>query len=534
MICVTKNAKLAAPRLVVKRTVTLFLWLCVSSSLASGAPPEPAVRPAPPEPVVTDAERLAELKGRRDQVAAKIGPAGALLLLGGEPRVYANDVSYEFRQENNLYYLTALAQQGATLVMLPGHARHREILFLPRRSPALETWTGHMYSPQQANQISGVGEIWDAREFEPFLAALRLRRPYRPKSENVLLSASPAEGAGGYEQLYAAANRGEANLYLLLPRDEESREYKREQDTAARFARTPSGYALRSAWPIFTELRLRKSPLELKYLQHAVDITAEALGRAMAAADRAQWEYEIEAELDYVFKKRHADNWGYPSIVGSGPNATTLHYEESSGPIKKTDLILMDVGAEYQHYSADVTRTFPANGKFSATQADIYNVVLAAQEAGFRSIRPGVMFQQVHLSATEVVKDGLLRLGLITDRNSDQHRIWFMHGTSHFLGMNVHDVGGGGPLTPGMVFTVEPGIYIREDALDHLPKTAENEKFIAAVRPAFEKYKNIGVRIEDDVVVTQDAFRNLSGSLPRTIPDIESFMSRAARELSAR
>jgi len=179
-----------------------------------------------------------------------------------------------------------------------------------------------------------------------------------------------------------------------------------------------------------------------------------------------------------------------------------------------------------------VTRTFPAGGKFSPTQAEVYNIVLAAQEAGFKAVRPGASLPEVHDAALKVIKEGLLRLGLITDRDSMQYRVWFMHGTSHYLGMNVHDVGlPGVKLDAGVVFTVEPGIYIRPDALDYLPKTPENEKFIAAVRPAFEKYRGIGVRIEDDVVVTAEGYRNLSGALPRTIPEIESFIARAQREV---
>jgi Xaa-Pro aminopeptidase len=283
---------------------------------------------------------------------------------------------------------------------------------------------------------------------------------------------------------------------------------------------------------VFNELRMRKSPYELRLMQHAVDISIEGHQRAQAVAGRARWEYEVEAELDYTYKRRNADNWGYPSIVGCGPNGTTLHYQESQGRVRPGDLILLDAGAEYEHYSADVTRTFPVGGKFTAAQAEVYNVVLAAQEAGFRAIRPGAELSDVHNAAEGVIRDGLLRLGLITDRNSLQFRVWFFHGTSHWLGMNVHDVSvRGAKLDAGMVFTVEPGIYVRPDALDNLPKTPENEKFIAAVRPAFEKYKGIGVRIEDDVVVTADGYRNLSAALPRTVADVEAFIARAQKEV---
>ena len=564
-------------------------------SRSGGSFAAPAIRVTPPAPVIDPEDRRAELAARRARVAEKIGPNGVLVLFSGEPRVYANDVFYEFRQENNLYYLTNLRQRGATLVMMPGNTQAREILFLPRRNPSFETWTGHMYSPEEAARISGINEIYEAREFEPFMRALRDRQAYRPKGNALLLStasqagsagpvtppvpkaAQPAEAAAsatpvspasgsaapnlattnvtnsqiseqasapppastastaGYEPLFAAAQRNEASLFLLLPSGEgENREYRQEQRYAAQWGQAPSGYTVRSAFPIFAELRMRKSPLELRLLQHAIDITTEGFGRAMAVVGRAQWEYEVEAEIDYTFKRRNADSWGYPSIVGCGPNATTLHYEASQGRVAQGDLLLMDVGAEYDHYTADVTRTFPVSGKFTPAQTDIYNIVLAAQEAGMRASRPGARLSDVHNAALEVVKDGLLRLGLITDRNSRQYALWFMHGTSHYLGMNVHDVGvAGAKLEPGMVYTIEPGIYIREDALDNLPKTPENERLIQAIRPAFEKYKNTGVRIEDDVVITSDGYRNLSAALPRAIPEIEAFMARAARELTA-
>ncbi|HJR06111.1 MAG TPA: aminopeptidase P family protein [Pyrinomonadaceae bacterium] len=515
-----------------------------------------AIRVTPPAPIFDNQARLAELAARRARVAKEIGNQSLLVLLSGEPRVYANDVDYEFRQENNLYYLTGLRQQRATLVLIPGHTTTREILFIPRRNPAAETWTGHMYSAEEARAISGIGEIWEAREFEPFMSALRSRRGYRPKDEAVLLSSLPAptatptpatptsttpvmpmqqQNAAGFETLFAAMAQKNGSLYLLIPGGEgDSREYRQEQALASRWAQSSSGLTVRDAWPIFTEMRLRKSPSELQLLQHAIDITTEALGRAMAVASRSKWEYEVEAEVDYTFKRRHADNWGYPSIVGCGPNATTLHYEASEGAVGANDLLLMDVGAEYGYYTADVTRTFPVSGKFTAAQADIYNAVLAAQEASMQAARPGNTFADVQKASVEVIKDALLRMGLITDRNSFQYARWFMHGTSHWLGMNVHDVGAlNTKFEPGMVFTVEPGIYIRPDALDNLPKTEDNRKFIEAVRPAFEKYKGIGVRIEDDVVITADGHRNMTAALPRTLADIENFMSRAVRELRA-
>ncbi|MBA3515813.1 MAG: aminopeptidase P family protein, partial [Pyrinomonadaceae bacterium] len=492
------------------------------------------IRPAPPAPVFDEKERQVELAQRRARVAQTIGSDAILILFSAEPKVYANDVDYEYRQENNLYYLTQLKQKRATLVLLPGNKQTPEILFIPRRDALSEVWNGHMYSAEEAAQTSGIREIWEARELEPFLEALRKRQPFRPKSENVLMTLSAngpqGETPTGLESVFAAAEKNEAELYMLVPRGSgPSREYAREQHFAADWPQSPKGFVIKNAWPIFAEMRLRKSPMELRLLQHAIDITNEAQQRAWLAAGDAKWEYEVDAEVVYTFKLRNADHWGYPSIVGCGPNATTLHYIESQGAVKTGDLILMDVGAEYEHYTADVTRTFPVNGKFSPAQAEIYQVVYDAQDAAAKAIRPGAMFSDVHRAAGGVIKERLYKLGLITDSKSEQYRIWFMHGTSHWLGMNVHDVGNAARLEPGMVFTNEPGIYVRPDALDHQPfgwKQDDWEKFKAAVRPAFEKYKGIGVRIEDDMLVTSDGTRWMTEALPRKMSEIEAYIAR--------
>ena len=495
-------------------------------SIAAGdeSPAASNIRLTPPPPTFDDKERVAELVQRRERVAQTIGPQSFMILFSTEPRVYTNDVDYPYRQENNLYYLTNLKQKGATLVLLPGNTKVREILFMPRRNAAAETWTGHMYRPEEANQLSGIREIWQASEFDPFIKALRNRQPYRPNPENIFMSDQPVQTAltndHGFTMLFEAAAKGEAGLFMLVPGEGESREYKQEQRFASDWAKTASGYSVKNGWPIFSQMRLVKSPMELRILQHAIDISTEAHQRAWAAAGSAKWEYEVDAVMTYTFKLRNADNWGYPDIVGCGPNATTLHYVESQGPVKQGELLLMDVGAEYDHYTADITRTFPVNGKFSPLQAAVYQIVYDAQEGVAKASKPGA-------------KDGLLKLGLITDRNSMQHRVWFMHGTSHWLGMNVHDVGGGSKIVPGVVFTNEPGIYIRPDALDQMPfgwKQEDWDKFKAAVRPAFEKYKGIGVRIEDDMVVTADGVRWMSEALPRKISDIQDFIAKARRQ----
>ena len=525
------------PALITIALVSVVLLPMSQATVAANGPEPAAIRITPPAPVFDDAKRLEELAARRKKVADTIGPKAIMVLFGAEPRVYTNDVDFPFRQENNFFYLTNLNQQREILVLIPGNTVTPEILFVPRRSARAETWTGHMYSPQEAAQLSGVKEIWETSEFAPFVAALAKHEAYRPKPENVLMSArtDAPTASGGFDSLFNASANKEAGLYLLANFSgiSESREYRQEQRFAAAWPKD-AGFTIQNASPIFAQMRLRKSPMELEIMQHAIDISIEAHQRAQAFASQAQWEYEVDAQVAYTFKLRNADNWGYPDIVGCGKNATTLHYEESQSRVHPGLLMLMDVGAEYGHYSADVTRTFPVNGKFTKEQGEVYQIVYDAQEAAAKVIRPGATLSQVHNAATEVIKDGLLKLGLITDRNSDQYRVWFMHGTSHWLGMNVHDVGGGATLEPGMVFTNEPGIYIRPDALDNLPKTPENEKFVAAVKTAFEKYKGIGVRIEDDMLVTETGTKWMTGALARSLPDVEAFIARARRETRAR
>jgi Xaa-Pro aminopeptidase len=513
-------------------SISVFVPQVNADSASKRAESKPSIiRVAPPAPVFDQATRLSELAERRARVAKEIGPGSILILFSAEPRVYTNDVDYPFRQENNLFYLTSLKQSGATLVLMPGNPSQPEVLFLPRRIPAAEVWSGHMYSADEASRISGLKEIWDAKELDPFLKALASRQPFKPKPENVFMTAATSSSdASASDQLLAAAAKNEAVVYLLTPRGPDNREYRREFRFSTEWPKTAAGFTLKNAFPIFSAMRLRKSPMELRLLQHAIDITSEALQRSWLAAGTAKWEYEIDANVLYTFKLRNADNWGYPSIVGCGLNATTLHYIESQGEVKSGDLLLMDVGAEYEHYTADVTRTIPVNGKFTPAQAEIYQIVYEAQEAAARATKPGARISDVDRAATQVIKEGLLKLGLITDINSNQHRLFFMHGTSHWLGMNVHDVGDyAAKLEPGMVFTNEPGIYVRADALDYQPygwQPGDWEKFKETIRPAYEKYKGIGVRIEDDMLVTADGARWMTEALPRTISEIEDFIAK--------
>lgn len=493
---------------------------------------------APPAPKVAEIDRVGELRKRRAEVIKRMSANSVMVLLSTEPRIYTFDVDYHYRQENNLYYLTGVKQQDCTLVLVPQGQTIREILFVPERNARFETWNGKMMSNEEARERSGVQEVWDARLLNGFLAWLA------PRGEQAIakrgnVSKPNDQLAAQWQREFAsvadAVKNNQSELYLLTPSGRDLREYRPEHDLAGGLRDV---WKVKSAHSIFAELRVRKSPWEVKLLQHAADITAEAFHRVFAAAAPAMHEYEIQAEFEYTFKRRGADSWGYPCIVGGGANATTLHYITNQEALADNSLLLMDCAAEYDHYTADITRTIPINGKFSKEQAEIYRIVYEAQEASIKRVRAGaqvgtVMDEKTVQGATaEVIKEGLLRLGLITSKSGDQFRTWYMHGSSHWIGMNVHDVGDyRTPLEPGMVLTVEPGIYIRPDALEVLAKVPGNEEFIKAVRPAFEKYKGIGVRIEDDILVTAGDPVNMSAAIPRKLEDVEATMARLRREL---
>jgi Xaa-Pro aminopeptidase len=255
---------------------------------------------------------------------------------------------------------------------------------------------------------------------------------------------------------------------------------------------------------ILTALRMEKTEEELVLLREAIDITVEAHREAMQAIEPGMNEYEAEALIEYVFKRSGAEGPGFPSIVGSGENAVILHYNTNRRPMTAADLVVIDIGAEVRGYTADVTRTLPVNGTFSPEQRAIYELVLEAQEAGIAAAQAGRSFSAPDQAARQVIADGLTKLGLITVDND--LRTFFMHGTSHYLGLWVHDVGDYGTLQPGQVITVEPGIYINpSDTID-------------------PKWWNIGVRIEDDVLITTDGPVNLSADAPRTVEAIEALM----------
>ncbi len=520
----------------------LAVWPSHQNKVSATGPAPEIWRIAPPAPKIAEIDRVGELRLRRQEVMKRMNANSIMALFSTEPRVYTNDVDYHYRQENNLYYLTGIKQHGATLILIPGAKRTREILFMPPRDPRFETWNGRMMSADEAQSRSGIQEVLDHKLLNGLLTLIA------PRAEATIAKRGAAskpeaklaeQWQDNFQTLIEAVKSDQAEIFLLAPaNNRDLREYRQEYEFAEGIKTASAGLKVKSAFPIFAELRQIKSAWEQKLLQHAVDITAEAFHRVFAVAAPAMYEYEIQAEFEYTFRRRNADNWGYPCIVGAGPNATTLHYITSQDRLDDGSLLLMDCASEYDHYTADITRTIPINGKFTKEQADIYRIVYEAQTEAIKMARPGNFMSgndpknSVHGRSAEVVKEGLLRLGLITSKENDEFRTWFMHGTSHWLGMNVHDVGvPGKALAPGMIFTVEPGIYIRPDALAVLSKNPEKEKFIKAVRPAFEKYKGIGVRIEDDILVTPGEPVVMSKAIPRTLEEVETTMARLKQEL---
>jgi Xaa-Pro aminopeptidase len=527
------------------RRFLLAVLLC-AGAVAPVAPAADTWKVAPPPPASWQRDRLSDLAARRQAVAAQIGEKGILILYAAEPRNYAGDVDWPYRQENDFFYLTGIPQEGGALVMLPGAPGTREILFLPPSNPSQESWTGHILTPTEGRRISGIETIWDARRLGSFLSTLLPRartvfaepagRPRRAGAGGEAPAPAPAppipvDVAGEFAGQIGSFGGKKSPVFMLLTGRAAAAEFRREAAIAKQLGALDPPIKVRDASPIFSRLRAVKSPREIDLVQHAVDITAEAFERAFAVSVPGAPEYEVQAQFEFTFLRRNA-HWGYPCIVASGVNSTTLHYETNRDSMKAGDLLLMDAAAEFDGYSADITRTIPVSGRFSPPQAGIYRLVWAAQKAGIDAARPGRTPAEVLAAADKVLGEGLFRLGLVTSPTSTREiRIWMNHGISHGIGLNVHDPAAG-PASgwreyrPGMVITMEPGLYFRLDALDNLPKTEENRKFIAAVRGAYDKYKGIGVRIEDDILIADGPATVMSAAIPSKLEDVEASIAR--------
>jgi len=462
-------------------------------------------------------ERSDDLKERRARMMQRLGPDAMLVLFSAPVRNYSLDVSYEYRQDSNFYYLAGMTDEEAILVLMPGNASRREILFIRDRDPVREHWQGRVPSREEATAQTGISTILSTNQFEPFIAAILSRRPFSPIDEG-----ETASFAGALEA-------GRARVALALEPGGVNDPLNRPQDLARRVRDRYVGFQTIDATPILIDLRLVKTPYERKMLVRSLEISSEAQIAGMRAARPDAFEYEVEAAIEAVHRRRGAASQAYPSIVGSGPNATILHYTENTRQMQAGELLLVDAACAYEYMAGDITRTYPVSGKFTTLQKDIYAIVLQAQEEAMKVARAGTPLTEVHGKTVEVIKAGLLKLGLITDPTGNQYRMWYTHGANHYLGIDVHDVGERTrPLEPGMAFVIEPGLYIRQSALDALPRTAENLALIERIQPAVTKYADIGVRIEDAFLLEASGLRRLTASVPRTIEEVEAFLARPA------
>ena len=396
---------------------------------------------------------------------------------------------------------------------MPGNTTRREVLFIREADARREHWEGHSLTSEEATAQSGVATVMTADRFDAFVAAMFSKRAMGGEQ-------------GEYDQFFSALTDGRARLSMLLePQTSLTASPGPVRQFGANLKERFFGFAVQDATPILWDLRQIKTPYEQAVLRKSLAISNEAHKAGMREAAPGKFEYEVEAAIEHVYLRSGAMSWGYPSIVGSGPNATILHYNKSSRRMEQGDLLLVDAAGNYEGYTGDITRTYPVGGTFTPAQRDIYEIVLAAQEAGIAAAKAGNRFADIQAACDEVLRAGLVRLGLVTDPKGQQFKIWSTHGVSHWIGMEVHDVAIPRPLGPGMTFVIEPGIYIRDAALDNLPKTPENVAFIEKVRPLVQKYRNIGVRIEDSFLLTEAGLERLSSGVPRTIEEIERFMA---------
>jgi Xaa-Pro aminopeptidase len=459
-----------------------------------------------------------DLKARRAKLMERLTPQSLAIVWSAPARVYSADVDYEYRQDSNLFYLTGIEQAETILVLMPGNKTEREILFVSEPNPRREHWEGHLLTKDEATAASGIATVYYVRDFEPFIAAMFGRSAY---------GGQRLAESREYEAFFNAVTSRGATLALPLgvpPRPSEplTQPYEFANKARERYF----GVNIADTFAMLANLRQVKSAYELSVLQQSADISSDAHIAGMRAARPGRFEYEVEAAIEHTFLSRGAAGWGYPSIVGSGPNATVLHYSASKRQMQDGDLLLVDAAANYQGYTVDITRTYPVNGKFTQPQKDIYRVILSAQEAGIKAAKAGATQADITKAAADVAKAGLFELGLITDVSGEQYRIWYTHGIMHWIGIDVHDEGDySRKLEPGMAFVVEPGIYVRQQALDALPDTPENRAFKTTVAPAVAKYKDIGVRIEDSFALTESGLKNLSAKVPRTIEDVERLLA---------
>lgn len=413
----------------------------------------------------------AEHAARRATVKAWMPPDGVAVFLTNPERNRSNDTDYRFHPDVNFWYLTGFPEPDAALVLAPGGLtidgkRVTEVLLVNDRNPAQETWTGYRFGPATAASRLGIEASVSNRRLSEVLAAAGKGPVMRGQRLN-----APSGSIAAMNETF---------------------------ETWAKDRERPGGLAAQIG-----KMRAIKSPAELGLLKKAVAASVAGHIEAMKTCEPGMKEYDLQAVVEYCFARGGCESVGYNSIVGAGPDSCVLHYEENRRTMNAGEIVCMDVAGEYHGYSADVTRSFPVNGQFTKEQRAIYNLVLAAQDAGIAACKPGASFRASHQAAEKELLAGLTRLGII--KSPGELGRYFMHGTSHTIGLDVHDTGVA-TLAPGVCLTVEPGLYIPADS------------------PCDPKWWNIGIRIEDDILVTASGPINLSAGAPRQPDAIEGLM----------
>ena len=547
------HSTLALSRMRVLLSLSLLLGLALSAQ-AQDAPVPPEETPQPAL-VYDAAQRLAPAfhRSRRDSVRAAL-PADAVAVFFSAPvRQREDDVDEPYVQDSDLRYLTGTTEPASVLVLAPGgltvgDTTTTELLFVPPNSAYAQTWLGPRLGPGRAEDVLGVARALSTARFAEALTPIladTTRRIFRLPPPEGVRAGSPLAQQLHLVETHALGLAAETPVTrpvahaLLTTNDADAFADWQAAVRGTLPAEAFGAEALRRGYDVFlraetlqawqtwrythvlkprgdtrtlrrllTRLRARKTDAEMRLLQRAVDLTVEAQTAALRAIAPDMPEYAVEAVIEKTFLAGGAEAPGYPSIVGSGPNSTVLHYVDNRRTMRAGDLVLMDVGAEVQGYTADVTRTVPVDGTFSPEQKALYDLVLEAQRAGIDAARAGADFRAPHRAAVAVCVRGLMDLGLI-DTPAQAER-FVLHGTSHYLGLYVHDVGDYGPLKAGEVITVEPGLYLRPSPdLD-------------------PKWWNLGVRIEDDVRIRATGPPTvLSADLPKTTADLEAIMAEA-------
>jgi len=429
-----------------------------------------------------------EFVKRRKQLMRIVGKDAIAILSASPVRQRNRDVEYPYRQESDFLYLSGFSEPEAVLVLVPGRTSGQFLLFCRESDPQQEIWHGRRAGLAGAVEEYGADDAFPITDMDEILPGLMEGR------KRVFYTMGQDEGFDRRVVEWVNQLRAKARSGLQAPSEFIDLDYH------------------------LHDLRLFKSRSEVATMREAARISMRAHKRAMQICRPGMMEYELEAEFLHEFRLAGAEP-AYSSIVGGGENGCILHYTENNQKLNDGELVLIDAGAEHDGYASDVTRTFPINGKFNAAQKEIYELVLASQKAAFLKCKPGNLWNDPHEAAVKVLTKGLLELGLLKGKLSDlikdgAYRQFYMHRTGHWLGMDVHDVGeykvgdGWRLLEAGMVMTVEPGLYI-------MP-----------ARGVPKRYHNIGVRIEDDIVITRDGYDLLSKGIPKTVAEIEAQMAR--------